>query len=144
MIGYENEHPVHGPEARAGASDREGWPTEFPVTPEGGVEEGLVVLSISGAIEGRTTGSRRRCLSIGCPGWFIGVRWETGQMMFPCSEGWAYEPAERTVRIAGGGEISARFVSPKPLGSSAAAAGALARARILDRKGLAERRQLMS
>lgn len=117
MTTDEDKHRVHGSITQPYSFDRAGWPTEFPVTPQGGVEEGLVVLSISGEIEGRTTGSRRRCLSIGCPGWFIGVRWETGQMMFPCSEGWAYEPARRTVRITGGGEISARFVSPKPLGT---------------------------
>lgn len=94
-----------------------GWPVEFPVLPDGRVEEGLVVWSISGTIEGRTTGSRRPCISTGCPGWFIGVRWETGQMMFPCSEGWKYDPNARQVRITDGGEISARFVSPAPLGT---------------------------
>jgi hypothetical protein len=98
------------------AADANGWPDGFRVTAEGGVEEGLVVRSRSGTIEGRTTGSRRPCLSIGCPGWFIGVRWETGQMMYPCSEGWTYDPRARLVRITGGGEISARVVSPRPLG----------------------------
>jgi hypothetical protein len=94
------------------------WPGEFPVTADGRVEEGLPVWSISGRIEGRTTGSRLRCYSIGCPGWFIGVIWETGQGMRPCSEGWHFAPATRTVRINGGGEISARFVSPRPLGTN--------------------------
>lgn len=84
--------------------------------PEGGLEEGLAVWSLSGEIEGRTTGARRRCSSGGCPGWFIGVRWETGQLMRICSEGWTYDPTERTVRVTDGGEISARFISPKPLG----------------------------
>jgi hypothetical protein len=93
-----------------------GWPSAFPVTIEGGVEEGLVVLSRTEGIEGRTTGSRRRCSSANCPGWFIGVKWETGQMMYLCSQGWTYDPTTTTVRITGGGEISARVVSPKPLG----------------------------
>ena len=92
------------------------WPAGFPVDGDGRVEEGLVVRSKSGAIEGRTTGARLRCSSIGCPGWFIGVSWETGQRMRVCSEGWTYDAADRTVRITGGGEISARFVSPRPLG----------------------------
>lgn len=91
------------------------WPKDFPVLDDGRVREGLVVLSRSGTIEGRTTGSRRPCISE-CPGWFIGVRWETGQLMFICSEGWAYDPGSDTVQVTGGGEISARFVSPKPLG----------------------------
>jgi hypothetical protein len=95
-----------------------GWPIEFPVHIDGRVDEGLVVWSQSRTIEGRTTGSRLRCRSHGCPGWFIGVKWETGQMMYPCSEGWRYDLSTNTVRITGGGEISARFVSPKPLGTA--------------------------
>ena len=92
------------------------WPTDFPLTPEGKVEEGLLALSRSGTIKGRTTGSRRRCSSTGCPGWFIGVSWETGQRLFPCSEGWHYDSRTKTIRITGGGEISARVISPAPLG----------------------------
>ena len=75
-----------------------------------------MVRSISGRIEGRTTGARLRCSSTGCPGWFIGVSWETGQRLRPCSQGWRYDSASRTVRVTGGGEISARVVSPAPLG----------------------------
>lgn len=93
------------------------WPQEFPVRGAGGVEEGLPVWSRSDEIEGRTTGARLPCSSHGCPGWFIGVRWETGQLMRICSEGWRYDPKERVVRVTGGGEISARFVSPEPLGT---------------------------
>jgi hypothetical protein len=82
----------------------------------GRIEEGLTVRSLSGAIEGRTTGARRPCLSNSCAGWFITVRWETGQLMHICSEGWRYDPTTRIVQVTGGGEISARYVSPKPLG----------------------------
>jgi hypothetical protein len=96
--------------------DEVGWPPDFPLREDGSVSEGIVVYSRSGAIEGRTTGSRRRCISTGCPGWFIGVRWETGQLLYPCSQGWRYFPDEQVVRIIDGGEISARFVSPEPLG----------------------------
>jgi hypothetical protein len=93
------------------------WPEEMPFGPDGRVEEGLVVWSRSGTIEGRTTGARLRCQSIGCEGWFIGVTWETGQRFRPCSQGWRYDPVTRTVRITGGGEISARVVAPAPLGT---------------------------
>jgi hypothetical protein len=96
------------------------WPREFPAHADGSVAEGLVVLSLSGRIEGRTTGARLPCSSRSCPGWFIGVRWETGQLMRICSEGWAYDPATRTVRIHAGGEVSARYVSPPPLGTPSA------------------------
>jgi hypothetical protein len=81
------------------------------------VEEGVRVLSKSGEIEGRTTGSCRPCQSNGCPGWFIGVRWETGQLMHICSQGWKWHPEENVVRVIDGGEISARFVAPAPLGT---------------------------
>jgi hypothetical protein len=92
------------------------WPDDFPISDSGRVQEGLIVLSLSGTIEGRTTGARRPCISDGCGGWFITVRWQTGQLMHICSEGWGYEPSTSTVRVTGGGEISARFVSPRPFG----------------------------
>ena len=98
-------------------ADPGSWPAEFPVDKAGNVEEGLVVRSLSGEIEGRTTGARLRCSSFSCPGWFIGVTWETGQPMRICSQGWRYDPASRTIRVTGGGEISARVVSPAPLGT---------------------------
>ncbi len=100
-----------------GETDRIGWPSEFPLHDDGTVAEGIVVWSQSHTIEGRTTGSRRRCTTTTCPGWFIGVRWETGQMLFPCSEGWKYTAETNEVAITGGGEISARFVAPEPLGT---------------------------
>lgn len=93
------------------------WPPNFPIDADGKVAEGLVVKSLSGDIEGRTTGSRRPCLTHTCPGWFITVNWETGQLMHICSEGWRYDPTTNSIRVVGGGEISARFVSPPPLGT---------------------------
>ena len=87
------------------------WPVNFPLLPDGKIEEGLVVLSRDGLVEGRSTGSRQPCRSTTCEGWFIGVNWESGQMMFPCSKGWAYDPATREVRITEGGNISARVNS---------------------------------
>ncbi|MCU1693465.1 MAG: hypothetical protein JWM64_2556 [Frankiales bacterium] len=92
------------------------WPAAFPLLSDGRVEEGLVVWSQSGEIQGRTTGSRQRCKSTGCPGWLVGVSWETGQCLFPCSEGWSYDSVGQGVRISGGGEISARVICPKPWG----------------------------
>jgi hypothetical protein len=92
------------------------WPAEFPTTADGRVDEGLVVRSKSGRIEGRTTGSRRPCSSTACPGWFIGVLWETGQQTYICSEGWRYDSEANQVRVVAGGEISARWISPPPEG----------------------------
>ena len=101
-------------------SKENGWPKWFPVHTNGKVEEGLTVLSLSGVVEGRTTGNRRKCLVTECPGWFIEVIWETGQRMWPCSEGWHFDSDSKTVSIIGGGEISARFITPKPLGTNPA------------------------
>ena len=99
---------------------KDGWPKSFDVLDHGKVEEGLTVLSLSGVVEGRTTGNRRKCLVTECPGWFIEVIWETGQRMWPCSEGWHFDSDSKTVSIIGGGEISARFITPKPLGTNPA------------------------
>ena len=93
-----------------------GWPQLLPCSSENQIEEGITLLSLSGTIEGRTTGSRRKCSARNCPGWFIGVLWETGQQMYICSEGWHYDAQNHQIDVIGGGEISARYVSPKPLG----------------------------
>ena len=94
-------------------ADQGEWPEDFPVNEKGRVEEGLVVWSRSHTIEGRTTGPRRRCASFGCPGWFIGVNWESETApWYPCSKGWHYDAETKTIRITGGGEISARINSP--------------------------------
>ncbi len=94
----------------------DGWPPSLPTLPDGRITAGLVFRSLSGEIEGRTTGGRRRCPAHGCPGWLVGVLWETGQQMYICSEGWHFDPQSGELRVVGGGEISARFVSPPPLG----------------------------
>jgi len=88
------------------------WPADFPLDATGKVEEGLVVWSRSGALEGRTTGSRQRCKVVGCPGWALAVTWETGQALKPCSEGIEYDPATKVLRISAGGELTGRFAIP--------------------------------
>ena len=91
------------------------WPADFPIDEHGRVEEGLVVWSMSGEVEGRTTGGRQRCSASieACPGWFIDVTWETGQHLRPCSKGWAYDRSTRVVRIVDGiDDLSARMQDP--------------------------------
>lgn len=63
------------------------WPADFPMVDGSRIPAGLVVYSLSGAMEGRTTGLRRRCpaTSEHCPGWLIGVVWEDGQELHICS-----------------------------------------------------------
>lgn len=96
---------------------RDGWPTMLSVGPGGGISVGLTFRSLNGTLEGRTTGGRRRCPANSCPGWLVGVLWESGQTLHICSEGWHYDPKDKELRVVGGGEISARFVSPPPLGT---------------------------
>lgn len=92
------------------------WPEHFPVDEHGRVEEGLAVWSMSGALEGRTTGGRQRCLAYGCPGWFIDVTWRSGQDLRPCSKGWTYDPTENVVKVTGGNDdVSARLSDPVEL-----------------------------
>ena len=100
---------------------KDGWPRMLPYSSEKQIKEGIPLFSVSGNVEGRATGSRRKCIagksdSDKCPGWFIGVLWESGQQMYICSEGWHYDLETDRIDVIGGGEISARFVSPKPLG----------------------------
>jgi hypothetical protein len=100
---------------------KDGWPRMLPYSSEKQIKEGIPLFSVSGNVEGRATGSRRKCIagksdSDKCPGWFIGVLWESGQQMYICSEGWHYDSENDRIDVIGGGEISARFVSPKPLG----------------------------
>ena len=100
---------------------KDGWPKMLPYSSEKQIKEGIHLFSVSGNVEGRATGSRRKCISgkgtsDKCPGWFIGVLWESGQQMYICSEGWHYDSENNRIDVIGGGEISARFISPKPLG----------------------------
>ena len=100
---------------------KDGWPKMLPYSSEKQIKEGIPLFSVSGNVEGRATGSRRKCISgksdsDKCPGWFIGVLWESGQQMYICSEGWHYDSEKNRIDVIGGGEISARFISPKPLG----------------------------
>ena len=88
------------------------WPADFPLDAAGKVDEGLVVWSKSGALEGRTTGARQRCAVLDCLGWCIAVTWETGQAMKPCSEGMEYDPETKAIRVLAGGELTARFAVP--------------------------------
>lgn len=94
----------------------DGWPRFFPTVSPNKIAVGLTVRSLGNHFEGRTTSGRRQCPAKTCPGWLIGVLWESGQQMHICSEGWHYDSDSREIRVIGGGEISARFVSPKPLG----------------------------
>lgn len=92
------------------------WPTHFSLNGDGSVPIGLVCRSIDGSMEGRTTGDRRACPSHQCQGWLVGVRWEDGQLLRICTEGWHFNPNSMELQVVGGGQISARFVSPPPLG----------------------------
>jgi hypothetical protein len=92
----------------------DGWPAAFPFI-ETSVQEGLKMLSLHGLYEGRTTGSRSKCSAKGCPGWFVGILWESGDQTYLCSEGWHYDAETQELEIVGGGEIIGRFVTPREI-----------------------------
>lgn len=97
------------------------WPDALPLTAEGRVARGIPVWSLpvkapgfSGRIEGRTTGGRRSCAAPSCGGWFIGVKWETGQQMFICSRGWRYDTSSGVVEITDGVGMSTTTATDRP------------------------------
>lgn len=101
--------------------DRDPWPSGLMVDGEGRVPVGLPVWSLpvevvgfSGRVEGRTTGGRRPCAAPSCGGWFIGVKWETGQQMFLCSRGWEYDSATRSVAMTAGSGMSTTVATDRP------------------------------
>lgn len=93
------------------------WPAEFPVNPDGYVEEGLVVWSRLGLVEGRTTGARLRVLLDRVPRLIHRCHVGDGPDDAALLRGLDLRPGPKTVRITGGGEISARVISPEPLGT---------------------------
>lgn len=100
--------------------ERDPWPVDFPLRARGRVEPGLTVWSLpvdvdgfSGRVEGRTTGGRRPCAAPSCAGWFIGVKWKTGQQMFLCSRGWSYDPDRRMVTMTLGSGLSTTMATDR-------------------------------
>ena len=86
------------------------------------VPENIPVLSRNGAIRGRSLGRGQLCAAGGCietygPRWQLGVEWETGQTTIICDVGWERRelPVDH-IRITAGGEITARFVTPRDPG----------------------------
>src|SRR3546814_11946896 len=61
------------------------WPADMTLTEDGKVQAGLVVLSRSGEIEGRTTVARSSRSSIARPVPFVAVPWENGPAIIPPS-----------------------------------------------------------
>ena len=117
------------------------WPEDFPLDEAGKVAEGLVVLSKSG-------GSRVAPPVLACaarrsaaPAGSSASPGRPGQTLRPCSAGWHYDAETKTVRITGGGEISARFVSPSAARRRPAPEGGVAHPGLSGQaQGLAHRR----
>lgn len=51
------------------------------------IKKGALIISSDGASEGAATGGGYHCRLEGCMGWRIGVRWNDGDLTFPCSKG---------------------------------------------------------
>ncbi len=101
--------------------ERDEWPAAFPASADGRVERGLAVWSLpvavdgfEGLVEGRTTGGRKPCACSTCGGWFVGVKWETGQQMFICSRGWSYDPESESILMTAGTGLSTTIADDRP------------------------------
>jgi hypothetical protein len=95
------------------------WPWELLFGVDGLVDEGLVVRSLSGNIEGRSAGSRAVLLFDRLSWvfhWCELGNWPAISSLFA---GLAIRSGDqdRASRLAGGGGFSAWFVSPGPLGT---------------------------
>lgn len=55
------------------------------------VEEGQTVYGTRDDHVGKTTGGTRRCGLAGCTGRRIAVRWENGNLTYPCEKGMEYD-----------------------------------------------------
>lgn len=74
----------------------------FPNVIEGSIQEeiqfpekniyarGTPVLSSDGTIKGKLTGGSRPCGMHGCTGKTLAVRWENGNLTYPCTKGMDY------------------------------------------------------
>lgn len=100
--------------------ERDEWLCGPPLQPDGRVTVGIPVWSLpvdveghTGEVEGRTTGGRRTCPARSCGGWQVGVRWETGQLMYLCSRGWRYDAASNTMRMTAGTALSTTTASDR-------------------------------
>jgi len=58
------------------------------------------VVSRSGCLIGKPTGTTRQCQLEGCTGICIGVRWEDGIITWPCSKGMTFSKKGRVARLA--------------------------------------------
>jgi hypothetical protein len=59
--------------------------------------KGLSVISRDGKHIGKTTGGERQCAMEGCRGIRIGVRWDDGQLTYPCTKGMDFDGKEYKV-----------------------------------------------
>jgi hypothetical protein len=57
------------------------------------------VVSRSGHLVGKPTGTTRRCRLEGCGGVNIGVRWPDGKITWPCSKGMTYSKKGRVAYL---------------------------------------------
>jgi Family of unknown function (DUF6508) len=75
-----------------------GWPTDFPVNPDGSVESGIAVMAGRGLIRGATTGHRYRCPECN-GGWSIECELRGGHVMRVCSRDWHFLADHKEVHM---------------------------------------------
>ncbi len=90
-----------------------GWPTDFPVNPDGSVEAGVTVVAGLGRLRGVTNGPRYRCPECG-GGWSIEVNWPGGRTSRTCSRDWHFLADRQEVRMLNLAPNRTLFRTPVP------------------------------
>lgn len=57
------------------------------------------VISRDGKFKGKTTGGERPCQMEGCNGIRKAVRWQDGELTYPCYKGMEWNPTKKTWKI---------------------------------------------
>lgn len=90
-----------------------GWPTDFPLNPDGSVRHGINGVAGKGLLRGVTNGRRYRCAD--CDGgWSIEVTWRGGRETKLCSKNWHFFPEHDVIHVVSNrplGEVSKQLVS---------------------------------
>ena len=75
-----------------------GWPTDYPLNPDGSVEPGTDVVAGLGRLRGITNGRRYRCPD--CDGgWSIEVTWRSTRITRMCSRDWHFFADRQEIRM---------------------------------------------
>jgi hypothetical protein len=90
-----------------------GWPSDFPLNPDGSVEPGITVVAGHGKLRAATNGRRHRCPDCN-GGWSIECEFKGGHVLRTCSKNWHYLADRGEVHLVNGGFLESSFRPPVP------------------------------